>query len=195
MFLRETWRWQPTDASTFFSRHGQLLEFDPERKKLERLDLWVPDSDREHVNMPYALAIDATGSRIYGKGTWMQDFRLFELTVEAGSTPRIREIGSVVKKTDPRTAHAVTVGADGDAYYATDHDTKLRRYDPSSEKMLLLGDILLSNVAGGKLISCWAAAAARDGTIWLAGWLLEPSRKAKDRRRRIGFVAYRPQAR
>lgn len=163
-----------------FSYEGQLLRYVRERDELERLDVWIPGSDKEQRNMPYELAIDKTGTHIYGNGAL--EGTLFELTV--GRKPSIRDLGFAFEGFDTQrtVVHAITMGADGKVYYAGDHNVALFVYDPATGTRRCLGRVTASNIEGATMRTAWAACTAADGSLWFAGWVECPDIGGKTQR-------------
>ena len=156
-----------------FDHWGRIIRYDPERKKLEPLDLWIPGG-----KLPFQVGINRSRTRIYGAGA--SGNRLFELDVSPGKPPRVVDLGPAYDTFTSRGAlslglvHAVVVAADDRVYYPSTGGKRgeLFLYDPATGKRSHLGSMRVANIDSSQPVYAsggWAGCLAPDGTIYFGG--------------------------
>ena len=153
-----------------FDTFGQLRRYVPASRKIEPLKIWIPGSNRKSANVPFQMAIDPTGTRIYGSGSGTCG--LFELLVEHGKPPRIKDLGpsfdKAARPVNPQIC-GMTVGLNGVLYYGPGGGATLYGYEPTRGKFHI-GQLQTTNQAQ-KVFANYVGAACTspDGTIYLGG--------------------------
>ena len=154
-----------------FDHKGQIIRYDPEQKKLEPLDLWVPGRA-----LPYQVGINRSRTKIYGGG----GRRLFELDVSPGKPPRVEDLGPIYEPFDSQgggpgpggVLHAVVVAPDGRVYYPSTGAGCLFVYDPATKTNSYLGRMKVVNADAADSVYAeggWAGCLTADGTIYFGG--------------------------
>ena len=161
-----------------FDHWGRIIRYDPERKNLEPLDLWIPSSNRQGMGLPFQVGINRSRTKIYGAGA--AGNRLFELDVSPGKPPHVVDLGPAYDAfPGPEmpafgVVHAVVVAADERVYYSSTGGRRgeLFMYDPATGKRSHLGSMRVVNAdtsqpvyASGGGAGCLAA----NGTIYFGG--------------------------
>ncbi|MHB9132372.1 MAG: two-component regulator propeller domain-containing protein [Armatimonadota bacterium] len=153
-----------------FTREGQVVRYSDLEQRIELTGVWIPGVDRVGPNMPYALAANREGTRIYGSASVTG--RLFELVVEPGRALEINDLGDpcVPEQQGLRVIHAITVGLDGMIYFVAASGPWFYRYDPVERRITPYGQVTLTNLDGRSPLGAMGAVTAPDGTLWFAGW-------------------------
>ena len=170
-----------------FDTFGQLRRYVPASRKIEPLEIWIPGSDGKRANVPFQMAIDPTGRRIYGSGSGTT--KLFELLVEAGKPMSIKDLGpSFGTRGLVRNSQicGMTVGGNGTLYYGSGGGGALFAYEPARGKVHV-GQLQTTNQsppAQARYVG--AAYTAPDGTIYLGGTFELSGKPA------LCFMQYKP---
>jgi len=161
-----------------FDHWGRIIRYDPERKKLEPLDLWIPGGNGQVMGLPFQVGINRSRTRIYGAGA--SGHRLFELDVSPGKPPRVVDLGPAyeaftgLETPSLSLVHAVVVAADDRVVYPSTGGKRgeLFMYDPVSGMRSHLGSMRVANVDSSQPVYAsggWAGCLAPDGTIYFGG--------------------------
>lgn len=105
---------------------GRLIRYDPERKSLEALDVYLPHANNQRPwhTVLYDAAASPDGRHIYGV-SWQTDPHLFRYEPENGPQGRMEDLGPVMQNRD-RTipvslfidhSGGLVFGRDGALYY------------------------------------------------------------------------------
>ena len=156
-----------------FSHGGQVIRYRPDAQRVELLDLWVPGGTKALMNMPFALATNQDRTKIYGNGYLSGN--LFELGVESGREPAIRDLG-IPHQSWPmeRAVHGIVMGLDGMLYFIGAGDFRgtgatFYSHNPATGQTAFHGFVVFTNLNGAVPHKSWAACAAPDGTLWFGG--------------------------
>lgn len=108
---------------------GNILRFDPERVRMERLPVRIPESPWRSGagNIIRRMALGLDGVKMYGAGA--KSVRLFEYDPSVGPFGQIRDFGPLCGEDRPNgysrlpACKAITVGLDGKIYCAMGNRT------------------------------------------------------------------------
>ena len=167
--------------------YGYLLRYDPERVRMERLPVQIPDAPWRDGggNIIRRMALGLDGVRMYGMGA--KSARLFEYDPSVGPFGRITDFGLLSGEDRPDgyswlpAPKAITVGLDGKVYCALGNRTyyvgpepasHIVSFDPETREAVDHGPMEADGLP--PILDCQDATTGLDGHLYFAPRVAEP---------------------